>query len=500
MTSQAPPAASQTRTVPVPAAPPAAEALAPAASTPRLLLRLAYRWRDVPIRWKLTTQYALLMVGVFVLFSAALFFGLRFQLYNLLDQQIRDQAEVTLANIRFDAGQLALQPVVEEDGENDEKFVRLLDTNRSVVSAVGVLPRDDQLGPGVVNSALRGRTVFSTIELDDDEVRVISTPVRANGAVVGVLQLGQERDHIDEDLLELLSVLLLALPGVLALALAGGYILAGRALAPVAEITDRAAAIEAKDLHARLNLPLPDDELGRLARTFDAMLGRIEDAFERQRRFTGDAAHELRTPLSLMRSQVDHALARPRSPEEYQSALHDLEGDLERLTGLVGTLLELARSDTGTLKLDRSRFDLAVTIDLVREQFAQAAEEAGVALISETQPCFVEADEDRLVQVQVNLVANALAHTPSGGTVTLGCIPNGAGARFWVVDNGVGITPEHLGRIFDRFYRVDTGRARAVGGTGLGLSISRAIVEAHGGTITARSVPGNGARFDVTIY
>lgn len=439
------------------------------------------------------------MMGVFVLFSAALFLGLRFQLYNLLDQQIRDQAEVTLANIRFDAGQLALQPVVEEDGENDEKFVRLLDTDGGVVSAVGVLPTEGQFDQSAVYSALRGRTVFSTIELDDDDVRVITTPVRANGAVVGVLQIGQERDHIDEDLLELLSVLLLALPGVLALALAGGYMLAGRALVPVAEITDRAAAIEAKDLHARLNLPLPDDELGRLARTFDAMLGRIEDAFERQRRFTGDAAHELRTPLSLMRSQVDHALARTRTPEEYQTALHDLEGDLQRLTGLVGTLLELARSDTGTLTLDRSRFDLAITIDLVREQFAQAAEDAEIALASETQPCVVTADEDRLVQVLVNLVANALAHTPAGGSVTLGCAPTGTGARFWVVDTGVGIAPEHLGRIFDRFYRVDTGRTRAAGGAGLGLSISRAIVEAHGGTITATSTLGKGARFDVMV-
>jgi heavy metal sensor kinase len=286
---------------------------------------------------------------------------------------------------------------------------------------------------------------------------------------------------------------------VLAAAIAGGYLLAGRAMAPVGEITRLAASIDAVDLHSRLNLALPDDELGRLAATFDAMLARIEDAFERQRRFTGDAAHELRTPLSLLRGQVDLALLRPRSPEDYQETLRALQGDLDRLTGLVGTLLTLARADAGQLVLAPDRFDLAEMVELVFDQFAPRATEMGIALDREATPCLLVADEDLLVQVLVNLVANALAHTPSGGTITVGCRRDAGTARLWVADTGAGIAAEHQARVFDRFYRVDPARSRAQGGTGLGLSISRTIVTAHGGAISLRSALGKGTTVEVVV-
>ena len=172
-------------------------------------------------------------------------------------------------------------------------------------------------GSGRRTAALAGRTAYSAaLDEDNETIRLVSVPVRpdeAAGDVAGVLQVGLDRNEIDEPLAGLLEALILAGPVVLLFAAAGGYLLAGRALRPVATITDLAARIGAGDLRSRLNLDLPDDELGRLARTFDAMLARIDDAFERQRRFTDDAAHELRTPLSLMRSQVDLALARPRS-------------------------------------------------------------------------------------------------------------------------------------------------------------------------------------------
>ena len=333
-------------------------------------------------------------------------------------------------------------------------------------------------------------------------MRIVTVPVRreaAAGEIVGLLQVGLDRNEIAEALLLLLRVLVLAGPLVLLLAAGGGYLLAGRALAPVAAITRLASGIGAQDLHARLNLDLPDDELGRLARTFDAMLARIEDAFERQRRFTGDAAHELRTPLSLMRSQGDLALARPRSAEDYREALRGLDGDLERLTGLVGTLLTLARADAGRLVPERASFDLADTVELAVEQYEPVAAVAGVRLRAEAVPTPVVADEDLLVQVLVNLIDNALAHTPAGGTVTVGCRSEDGWARLCVADTGGGIPPEHQARVFDRFYRVDAGRARSAGGTGLGLAICRAIAEAHGGTITLTSAPTRGTRVDLTL-
>lgn len=457
--------------------------------------------RAVPIRWKLTLQYAFLIALGYGLFSVALYKGLERELYELVDDQLRSQANVTLANIRTDASGLLLNPSEIEDEEGDEEFIRLLDADGVTLSLAPALLVEEQLSQDVVRAALRGETLLSTVSIDDDPVRVITMPVIAGDRAVGVLQVGLSRENVQEDLLELLGSLTLAAPFVLAGALAGGYVLAARALAPVAAITARAASINARDLSARLNLRLPDDELGRLARTFDSMLERIEDAFERQRRFTGDAAHELRTPLSLMRSEVDLALARPRTPAEYREALTGLESDLQRLTGLVGTLLELARSDSGTLELERGEIDVAELLDLVREQFAAEAEGAGVGLILDVRPCTAVADEDRLLQVLVNLVDNALNHTPRAGSVTLGCspLPGDGGVRIWVTDTGAGIAPEHLPRLFDRFYRVDTGRTRAKGGTGLGLSISNAIVAAHGGTLTGTSTPGRGATFEVML-
>jgi heavy metal sensor kinase len=314
-----------------------------------------------------------------------------------------------------------------------------------------------------------------------------------------VLQIGLDRDEIDEALAALLAILVLAVPLVLLVAAGGGYLLAGRALAPVATITDLARRIDAADLNDRLDLDLPDDELGRLARTFDEMLARIEDAFERQRRFTGDAAHELRTPLSLLRAQVDLALARPRSAHEYRAALRNLDRDLARLTDLVATLLTLARADAGRLTPDLAPFTLNETIMALLDHTAPAARTSEVTLQAATVPTRLVADEALLTRALLNLLDNALTHTPPGGTITVGCETKDKQVRLWVADTGPGIAPEHQARVFDRFYRVDTGRTRVQGGAGLGLAICKAIAEAHGGTIALTSTPGQGTRIDLIL-
>ena len=457
---------------------------------------------------RLTLWYALLLAVAMALFGGALYAGLRQQLYAGFDEQLLNQAALALAAVRVEEGALAFEPSVAgvDDGEY---FLRLLDREGRPMAEEGAPPTGVPLDPSVIETALEGRTVYSAARDEDGEtLRLVSVPVRGEGGneaglVVGALQVGLDRNEIDEPLAVFLRLLAAAGPLVLLAAGGGGYLLAGRALAPVAAITELAARIGRRsgtlDLGARLNLPLPDDELGRLARTFDAMLARIDDAFARQRRFTGDAAHELRTPLALMRSQVDLALARPRSADAYREALRELDGDLERLTSLVGTLLTLARADAGKLELDQASFDLAGTVGTVLEQFAPAAAAAGVALRDEAVPTALRADESLIIQLLVNLIANALAHTPSGGSVTVGCRREGGQVWLWVTDTGEGIAPEHQARVFDRFTRVDAGRDRAQGGAGLGLAICRVIAEAHGGTIALESEPGLGTRVEVLL-
>jgi heavy metal sensor kinase len=421
-------------------------------------------------------------------------------LYDNFNEQARADARLAASSVRIDGSTLQLDPGTISSLEAEEHFFRLFDENGAMLTDTSDEPESIPLDQSKVQSALEGSESLSSVTVGDQTVVIVSEPVRNGTQVVGVIQTGANRTDVEETLAALLIGLGIAAPIMVILAAGGGYVVAGRVLRPVSQITDLAAGIGASDLHARLNLTLPDDELGRLASTFDAMLARIEEAFERQRRFTGDAAHELRTPLSLMRSQVDLALARPRTVAEYEEALAELDQDLARMTGLVATLLSLARSDSGTLTLDRSDIDLADTIEIICEQYADAVEADGISLTASTEPTPINADEDLLIQVLVNLLDNALAVTPSEGSIEVTCRaePN-CGAHLQVRDNGPGIAPEHIGRIFDRFYRVDTGRTRGRGGAGLGLSICRAIVNAHGGEITVESTVGSGTTFDVRL-
>ena len=214
-------------------------------------------------------------------------------------------------------------------------------------------------------------------------------------------------------------------------------------------------------------------------------------------------------PLGQLRTREAAACLEQlqESYDDWEQGLAEVETEVEKafqeaeehLTGLVGTLLTLARADTGRLVPDRSAFDLADTVALVLEQYAPVADEAGIDLRAEAEPAPLEADEDLLVQVLVNLLDNALAYTPRSGTVTVGCRSAAAEVHLWVSDTGRGIQSADQERVFDRFYRVDAGRARSNGGSGLGLAICRAIVEAHGGTIALTSRIGHGTRVEVAL-
>jgi len=454
----------------------------------------------LPIRLRLTVWYGVLLAGVLMLFGTALWIGLRIRLAGAFDDQLRDQAALTVAAVQTQGGTITLDPRQAAPAQRDGSFIRLVTRDGRVITdtspAVGSVPLD----AGVVTAALAGETRFSSVRVSKRPVRIVTLPVPSSDAPTGVLQVGIARGEVDEVMREVLGAIGVAAPAAVLIALAGGYFLARQALAPVTAISRLAASIGGgNDLHARLELDLPEDEIGQLAATFNGMLGRVEAAFKRQRRFAGDAAHELRTPLALMRGRIDLARARPRTAEEYLAALDGLDSDLVRLSTVVGALLVLARSDAGRLTLDREAFDLVSTVGRIAAQFAQTAAGSGVNLRTDAMPTPFEGDEDLLLQLLVNLVDNALAHIPPGGTVTLGCRADTESIRLWVADTGLGIAPEHQALVFDQFYRVDAGRTRREGGVGLGLSLCRAIAEAHGGSITLDSMIGRGTRIEVRL-
>ena len=494
--------------------------------------------RRLPIRWRLSLWYMTLTALVLVVFSVAVYIGLERRLSETLDRDLRSQASLAASSVTFGGGDAILDAAY-RDQLSDEALLWVLDLNGNPVLQV----RGEQLEEippqqEDVNRAAAGNTTLHTVRIEGQTLRVITVPIRdrnrrgSTNDIIGALQLGYSTARIEDALELLIQALLVIAPIAILAAAVTGYLLAGRALRPVADITRLAGQIDGDDLHTRLDLDLPDDEIGRLAETFDSMLGRIDLAFQRQRQFTGDAAHELRTPLSLMRSQIDLALTQAESPAEYREALTALDGDVGRMTMLVGTLLSLARADAGQLAPNRELVDLAELARDVAEQLEPMAVEHGLILATELDHVTARVDADMIIQLLVNLIDNAIKNTPSGGMVTVvvergevssfsfpvssqEVITNPEGlpslprpktqnpkpdtAILAVADTGAGIAPEHLPRIFDRFYRVDTGRSRSRGGIGLGLAISRAIAHAHNGTLTAASEVGLGATFTLTL-
>ncbi|MCC6791551.1 MAG: HAMP domain-containing protein [Thermomicrobiales bacterium] len=455
--------------------------------------------RVVPIRWRLTLWYAAMLAVGFLVLGAGLFIGLRALLRDSFNEQLNEQTTLAASAVVFTPSEIRLEQATIDAFAGDERFVRLFDPDGVLIvdtsASVGGVP----FSPGELAIALAGRTFTRTYTLKGTPFSVQTRPIHAGQRIAGAIQVGRSSEDIDETLRLMLLTLAIAAPVVLAASTVGGYAVAGRALAPVASITTLAATIDAHDLHTRLDLDLPDDELGRLTRTFNTMLDRIVEQVERQQRFTGDAAHELRTPIAAMRAEVDLALSRPRSVVDYREALTRLDQDLERVTSLLAALLLLARADAGRLELETSPFDLAETIAVIVAEYGATAMRRGIHMELDTESTIVEADPDLIVRLIVNLVENALAHTIEGDAITLGCREDDGAAAFWVEDTGSGIPAGQIPRLFDRFYRVDAGRSRDRGGAGLGLSICGAIVDAHGGTIGLTSTEGKGTRVGVRL-
>lgn len=284
---------------------------------------------------------------------------------------------------------------------------------------------------------------------------------------------------------------------ILLFGLAGGWWLASRAIQPIQEISGTALKISAGDLSQRINVRDTESELGQLAELLNATFARLDSAFTQQRQFTSDAAHELRTPVSVMLTQTQTALNRERSAAEYRETLEACQRSAQRMRRLIESLLELARLDAGQETMKRHRVDLVRTAAECIEQIRPLAETRRISIISELAPAECVGDSERLAQVITNLLANAVYYNHEGGEVRVRSRQEGNFCVIEVVDDGPGIATEHQANVFKRFYRVDAARTMSQGRSGLGLAISKAIVEAHGGAIELASEAGRGAAFTV---
>lgn len=457
------------------------------------------------IRVRLTLWYLLLVAVTLALFGIAIYFALHEALYSNLDDSLDNRADLA-TSLATEDGRLKDPTKINIPGDPFEKehFTRVFDGEGNIVfdnsPADPQVPIDSEAVQLALAEPCADCPNNSTRRHVDvgEGMRVLTRRILDGGVVIGVVEVGLSEGDQRDTLTQLLVILLIAFPLTLVLATAGGVFLAGRALRPVGDITNVARQITAEDLSRRLDMKLPDDELGRLARTFDDMIARLDKDFRRQRQFTADASHELRTPLTAIKGQTEVALQRERTPGEYQEVLRAVNQEVDRMIRLAGSLLSLARADAGQTPIARERVDFAqVAADAV-DQMRPSATARGLDLVTDLAPAPLIGDEDLLLQLVLNLLDNAIKYTPSGSVTVSSRTANGT-VVLSVADTGPGIAPEHLPHVFDRFYRADPSRSRQAGGAGLGLSISRWIAEGHGGTISVESESGRGSRFTVSL-
>lgn len=465
------------------------------------------------IRFRLTLWFTFILALVLAAFIASVYTtqvrALRNQTlsrleYNLSRLQTVYQFNLGAIILTAPAGDPSL--VLQQD---DILYVQDLAGNE--LASYGPLTQSDKaaLASAATSSELAGKAYQITLASNKErtagpEYICVTASIYSGRLQRAYLVLGSPVDPNNQTR-RLLTTLILAGGALLAVAMFGGYWLADRAMRPVKAITQTARQISESDLTRRINLKT-NDELGELAATFDAMLGRLQAAFERQRQFTADASHELRTPLTIINLETGHALAADRPAEEYKRSLGVIQTENEYMVRLVNNLLLLSRMDAGRASLKQETLDLSDLAVEVAERLDPLARRRGVAVafgdLPETR---LIGDRGLLLQVVSNLLENAVKYSPArSGRVTLQTGSDGGTAWLRISDNGPGISPEHQAHIFDRFYRVDAARSQNEGeetptGSGLGLAIVGEIVRAHGGEIRLTSTEGQGSTFEVRL-
>jgi heavy metal sensor kinase len=452
--------------------------------------------RRLPIRVKLTIAFVLVMAVV--LAAIGLFVYLRFNssIDNTLNQGLRTRASDVKALIQQSGPGL---PASGRDAlaERGERVAQIIDAKREVVDAAPGLSRAPILNPQQLRTALTrplfvGRTTQPGVE---GPYRLYASPVDAQGQRL-VVVLGSSLSERDDALSELRTLLLLGGVAGLVLASLVGYFVTGAALRPVEAMRRRADAISAGEPGQRLPVPPTADEIGRLGETLNAMLARLEAAFERERSFVSDASHELRTPLTILKTELELALRGGRSPEELEAALRSAAEETDRVAQLAEDLLVIARSDEGRLPIRTGALDARGLLEAVRDRYARRAAEHDTTIeVNSPHPLAMEADGLRLEQALGNLVDNALRY--GEGPIDLIARRLDGQVELTVRDHGAGIPEEFIATAFERFTRAESARSR--GGAGLGLAIVHAIVDAHGGTASAANDEDGGARMTVLI-
>jgi heavy metal sensor kinase len=444
------------------------------------------------IKFRLTVWYLVVIALLLLVFGTVAYALLSKNLYRSLDRSLKARVAELQRTIKIEGDRVVFDQYVEE-------IVLIYDADGLLQTRLGPNVKFANIDE-VIQQALFGIDSYVSAETEEGpDVRLYAAPLNVNSQKRVALVVGR----LPNDILNMLAIFRMAIlnSSILLLVLAGvgGWFLAGRTLKPVERIADIARGIGESDLSRRIDVET-DDELGRLARTLNGMIARLEEAFVKQRQFVADASHELRTPLAVIQAESSLVLEKPRNQEEYQRSLELVSQEVDYMSEIVGKLLVLARSDAGSEQLNVQDIDLAGLLSDLAQDLEALAQEKGLDLrFAPLDPLTVRGDRVRLRQLFMNLLDNALRYTPAGGSITGSIVRKDALAVVSIGDTGIGIPAEHVPFIFDRFYRVDKARTGGEGGTGLGLAIATSIAKMHGGSIEVESRLGEGTIFRVVL-
>lgn len=452
------------------------------------------------IRWRLTFWYATALAVILIAFCGLLVPLSYHQLLSRMDEELREELQELFLEVQIARTQSELDSSLQARfGTHPTYDFIVFDDQQTVLFASSdVTPA---MAKQLTVKPFENETEwFETVFVKKDRYyRVASRSLNGPSGALEVRAI-TPLDPLLTDAGTLLKLIAVLLPLSLLFALMGGYFLAARALAPVEHIVGVADSITISQLDRRIEVSNPHDELGHLAETLNRLIERLEGAVTEIRRFTADASHELRTPLAILRSEAESALRKSRTAEEYQAALRVVVDEATRLGTLADQLLVLSRQDAG---LEVVRIELVeidpIILDVV-ESLGPLAESRNV--IVKTQPtssAVVMGNDIRLSQVFFNIVENAIKYSPQGSTVEVESKTVGSHVQVVVQDHGPGIPPQYVDRVFERFFRVDLSRNRAIGGAGLGLAIAKSIVTTHGGTITIQSELEHGTQVVIDL-
>jgi two-component system, OmpR family, sensor kinase len=460
----------------------------------------------MPLRVRLTLWYGSALAMVLITFSVVLYVLTARNLRDDVDQSLEETATAAVRSLQ----ERGFLPLIDEEEllsqfpelARIDKFFQIFSPSGTItIRSPNIRQHEVPLSRTALEATLNGQTILESAKYPHEPpLRLISVPIIHRDNLLYIVQVGTSMESIEDTLRRFLILLVVAMPIALAVSLAAGWFLAGRALRPVDAITLAAQRIAAGDLSQRLTMPTAPDEIGRLAGTFNNMIGRLDTSFRQIRQFTSDASHELRTPLTVMKGETELVLRRPRALEDYQAVLESNLEEIDRMTRIVEELLFLSRADMGEVKMESKPVLLEALVEDIHRQAPLLGQDRNIEVVLGTvMPALVQGDELRLRELLLNLVENAIKYSHPGGKVEIGLVTVGQEAILSVTDQGIGIGPEDHTKIFNRFFRTDGARNHTKKGTGLGLAICAWIVEFHKGRISVKSDVGQGSTFTVTL-